>query len=204
MIKVDRDTIYESHGYKFKNFVCLSDEEKIMILNWRNHEKVRSMMVNKDVIPLESHLAFIDGLKQRDDCYYWLVIGPEGSNLGVLDVIHIDEEKQLGEIGYYLNQEETGKGFEFMIEANYFVYNQLKLMYNLVTIDETNKDILLFSMYLGTSFEGIKEIDGVRYLYNNHATGDYILTHYDEFNLVDYARFVKRHKNDQILYNIKN
>lgn len=204
MIQIDRQKIYESHGYKFKNFVCLTDEEKQMILNWRNHEKVRNMMVNKDVISLEDHLLFIEGLKNRDDCYYWLVSDPSGINVGVLDVIHINSKEDIGEIGYYLNQEEMGKGFEFMIESNYFVYHQLKLKYNMVTIDINNKDILLFNKYLNASFEGIKEVDGVRYLFNNHATGEYILTHYDEFNLVGYARFIKKHKNDLVLYNINN
>ena len=204
MIKIDRRKTYESHGYTFKNFVTLSDEEKIMILSWRNHDKVRCMMVNKDIISLEDHLNFINSLSQRDDCYYWLVKDSNGTNLGVLDVIHIDNDRDIGELGYYLNQEETGKGFEFMLECNYFVYHQLKLKYNLVTVDITNRDILLFSLYLGSTFEGIKEIDGVSYLYNNHATGDYILSHYDDFSLIDYARFVRKHKDDNILYNINN
>ncbi len=203
MIKIDRQKIYESHGYTFKNFVTLTEDEKRMILSWRNHDKVRAMMVNKDIISLEDHLRFIEGLKNREDCYYWLVKDPGGVEVGVLDVIHIDNQKEVGEIGYYLNQDETGKGFEFMIECNYFVHQQLQLKYNLVTVDMTNRDILLFSMYLESTFEGIKEVGGVKYLYNNHATGDFIINHYNELCLIDYARFVKRHKNDNILYNIK-
>ena len=202
MINIDKEKVYESHGYKFKNFICLTDSEKEMVLRWRNHDKVRSMMVNKDIIPLEDHLAFIEGLKQRDDCSYWLVSDPNGVNVGVFDVIHINMEEDVGETGYYLNQDEAGKGFEFMIECNYFVYHQLKMKYNLVTIDLNNREILLFGLYLNISFEGIKEIEGVKYLYNNHITGDYILKHYDEFSLKDYARFIKLHKNDKVLYNI--
>lgn len=203
MIQIDKHKIYESHGYRFKNFICLTAEEKLMILNWRNHENVRKMMVNKDIIPLENHLAFIDGLKDRDDCYYWLVIDPNGTNIGVLDVIHVNEKEDIGEMGYYLNQEEMGKGFEFMIECNYFVCHKLKLKYNMVTIDMSNRDILLFNMYLGATFEGIKEIDGIKYLYNNHSTGDYVLKHYDEISLMDYARFISKHKKDKQLYIIK-
>jgi len=203
MIQIDRQKTYESHGYKFINFVCLSYDEKQMILGWRNHEKVRCMMVNKEIITLENHMNFIEGLKHRDDCYYWLVKDPDGIDIGVLDVIHIDNDKEEGEIGYYLNQEETGQGFEFMIECLYFVYHQLKLKYNLVTIDLRNRDLLLFNLYLGGVFEGIKEIGGIQYLYNNHAIGDWFLTHYDEFSLSSYARFVKKHKGDNLLYNIK-
>ena len=31
MIEIDRYKIYESQGYKFKNFVCLTEEEKRML-----------------------------------------------------------------------------------------------------------------------------------------------------------------------------
>jgi len=54
MIQIDRQKIYESHGYTFKNFVCLTEEEKMMILDWRNHENVRKEMVNKELISVEN------------------------------------------------------------------------------------------------------------------------------------------------------
>ena len=204
MIQIDRNKIYESHGYRFKNFVCLTEDEKKMILEWRNHEKVRSVMVNKDVISLEDHLKFINSLENRDDCYYWLVIDPTGANVGVLDVVHIDRDKDVGEIGFYLNQDELGKGFQFMIETEYFVYSQLELKYNMITIDVTNKEILLYNKFLGTVFEGIKEIEGKKFYYNSHATGDVFLYNYEELTVLNYARFVKKHGKEEIVFNINN
>lgn len=197
MIEIDRNKIYESHGFQFKNFVCLTDEEKIMILKWRNHDNVRRLMVNKEEIPLENHLRFIESLKERTDSYYWLVTDHKGVKLGVLDVIHINDEENVGEIGYYLNQEELGRGFEFMIESLYFVFTQLKLENNIVTVDVSNKDIVLFNQYIGTTFEGIKEIDGQSFYYCNQMKGDYLMTHYDEFSLIDYARYIRRFNKKQ-------
>lgn len=195
MIQIDRNKIYESHGYRFKNFVCLTEDEKKMILEWRNHEKVRSVMVNKDVISLEDHLKFINSLENRDDCYYWLVIDPTGVNVGVLDVVHIDWDKDVGEIGFYLNQDELGKGFQFMIECDYFVFSQLQLGNNLVTVNINNKDIHIFNKYIGVQYEGIEVIDNKRFFVSKHANGKYLIQHYDELNLKDYARFVRRNKN---------
>lgn len=192
MIQIDRQKIYESHGFKFKNFVCLTDEEIVMILRWRNHENVRRQMVNKEIITLENHLKFLEGLKERTDCYYWLVTDNKGVYLGVTDVIHINEKEDIGEIGYYLNQNELGRGFEFMIESLYFVFAQLKLGKNLVTVDVNNRDIVLFNQYIRTTFEGIKEIDGQPYYYSNQMKGDYIVNHYDEFSLIDYAHFIRK------------
>lgn len=195
MIQIDRNKIYESHGYRFKNFVCLTEDEKKMILEWRNHEKVRSVMVNKDVISLEDHLKFINNLENRDDCYYWLVIDPTGVNVGVLDVVHIDWDKDVGEIGFYLNQDELGKGFQFMIECVYFVFSQLQLGNNLVTVNINNKDIHIFNKYIGVQYEGIEVIGNKRFFVSKHANGKYLIQHYDELNLKDYARFVRRNKN---------
>jgi len=194
MIQIDRHKIYESHGYTFKNFVCLTEEEKMMILDWRNHENVRKEMVNKELISVENHLRFFESLKNRSDCYYWLVTDKEGTKLGVLDLVHIVEIDDIGEIGFYLNQSELGRGFDFMLESLYFVFGVLKLGNNLVTVDVNNKDLVLFNKYIGTQFDGIKEIDGNRFYYSDRMTGEYLLTHYNEMSLLNYARFVKKNK----------
>ena len=195
MIKIDKEKTYESHGYKFKNFITLTYEEKLMILEWRNHDKVRSVMVNNDIISVHDHLRFIDSLKERRDCYYWLVIDPKDNNVGVLDIIHIDEKEDIGELGFYLNPSEIGSGFWFVIECDFFVFSTIKLGNNLVTVDINNKDVLMLNTYLGSKFEGVKEIDGRKYYYNNHSHGEYIINRYHEYNLKDYIAYIKSHKN---------
>ena len=194
MIRIDKVKVYESHGYKFRNFVTLSLEEKLMVLEWRNHEKVRNMMVNKEKIGIDDHLTFIDKLYEREDCFYWLVEDPLGIDIGVLDLIHVDYDKDEGEIGFYINPVEVGKGFEFMIECDFFVFNELKLGNNIVTVNVKNKDILLFDKYIGLTFEYKEKIGNEEFLINKHAKGDYIITHYEEFSLLNYAKFVKNNK----------
>ena len=168
MIEIDKHKVYESHGYRFINFIELSLDQKKMILEWRNHEKVRLMMVNKDPISLQSHLDYIRTLENRNDCFYWLVEGSDKSFVGVLDLLHVDLNSDMGELGFYLNPSEAGKGFEFMIECNYFVYGVLKLGNNHVTVNSRNKEILLFNEYVGTSYEGSEVIDGELFFYNKH------------------------------------
>ena len=200
MIEIDKHKIYESHGYKFINFVDLTIEQKEMILSWRNHEKVRSMMVNKDPISLDNHIIFIDSLKDRTDCYYWLVKDPLDVEVGVFDIIHVDYTKDEGEIGFYINPNEAGKGFEFMIECNYFAYSQLKLGNNLSTVNVNNKDILLFTKYIGSSFERIEKIGNDYFYVNKHGRGDYLIKHYSDFKLKNYARFVKKNRNNENIF----
>ena len=204
MIQIDRLKVYESHGYRFKNFVCLSDDEKQMILKWRNHEKVRNMMVNKEIIPLNKHLEFIKSLNDRDDCFYWLVKDPAGNNLGVLDISHFNTIKDQGEIGFYLNPSEVGKGFYFMIECDYFVFSQLKLKNNIVTVNARNRDILLFHKFIGESFEIVEKIGDETFFINRHSGGDYLIQQYGEMSIINYAKFVKNNRHNKELFIIDN
>lgn len=201
MIEIDRQKIYESHGYKFKNFICLTDEEKRMVLQWRNHKIVRNKMVNKEPISLESHLLYIESLKTRTDCYYWLVYYPDGAPIGVLDLLHVDKENDTAEFGEYLNPDTAGLGFEFLIECNFFIFGILKLGNNLLTVNVNNKEVLLFVKYTGGSFEGIEQIGEESFYVSKHANGDYILKNYNKLSLLDYARFIKKNRNN-INFNI--
>ncbi len=204
MIEIDRHKIYESHGYRFKNYVLLTDDEKFMVLQWRNHVKVRNVMLNKEIITIENHLLFIEELNKRNDCYYWLVIDPFGLNVGVLDITHINRERDQGEIGFYLNPTEAGKGFDFMIECDYFVFAQLKLKNNVVTVNANNRDILLFHKFIGETFESVEEKDDEVFLINRHSGGDYLLQNYLDLTLASYAKFVKNNKHNDKLFKIKN
>lgn len=194
MIEVDKHKIYESHGYKFINFVDLTLAQKEMILSWRNHEKVRSMMVNKEIISFEDHLNFIEGLKERTDCYYWLVFDSTGVEIGVFDILHVDYQKDQGEIGYYLNPMEVGNGFEFVIECNFFAYSIVQLGNNMVTINAKNQEVLMFYSYLGGKFEYSEQIGDEIFFINKHATGEYMVKNYDTFSLKDFARFVRKNR----------
>lgn len=195
MIRIDKQKIYESHGFKFKNFVCLTLEEKMMILKWRNSESVRKVMVNKNIISEHDHLKFIDGLKERDDCYYWLVINKKDEKIGVIDILHVDNENDVGELGYYMDPSLIGMGLEFVVECEFFVYNIIRLGNNIATVNVNNKSALLLNTYLGDTYEGMQTIDGESFFYNNHANGTYLVEHYLEFNLDGYLTYMREHKN---------
>lgn len=202
MIKIDKKKIYESHGYKFKNFITLTLEEKLMILEWRNSDKVRNVMVNKEIISPSDHCMFIEKLKEREDCYYWMVISRDGTNIGVLDIIHVDMINDVGEMGYYLNPSLIGMGLEFVLECEYFVYGVLKLGNNLATVNLNNKAALWLNTYLGSTYEGIRTIGGESFFYNLHANGDYLIQHYSEFNIKSYLSYMRHHKD--IINELKN
>ena len=58
---------------KLINFIDLIYDEKKMVLEWRNNQNIKKWMYTQDDINLESHLNFIDSLKNSKDKLYFLV-----------------------------------------------------------------------------------------------------------------------------------
>ena len=71
---IDKNEIYNSGNIYFKNYINFSIDEKKKILEFRNHVSVREMMLNKNIIELDSHLKFIDKLSVDTKNFYWGVI----------------------------------------------------------------------------------------------------------------------------------
>ena len=83
MIEIDKHKVYNSRGYQFKNFIIMSDDEKRMVLKWRNDDRVRRRMLSANQATEEEHFNFIKTLEGRDDRWYWIVYR-ENLPVGVL------------------------------------------------------------------------------------------------------------------------
>lgn len=189
MIEIDRQKIYESHGYKFKNFVCLTDEEKRMVLDWRNSPNVRKWMYNSEPIELKDHMRFIDSLINKNDRYYWLVISPSNDYIGAFDITSVDFEKDFAEMGYYLNPSPLfmGEGLSFVKECHYFLFFYLLVGNNYGAIDKDNITAYLLAKYLGGVFSDENE----KYYVTHNYDRDLFLERY-EATVSDYISFYKK------------
>lgn len=71
------------------NFVNLAEEDKKLVLNWRNSDEIRSHMFTNHLISMEEHSQFIEKLGDDRNNYYWMV--REGSTpIGVVSAQKID------------------------------------------------------------------------------------------------------------------
>lgn len=94
------------------NFTQISYKQKMMILMWRNDERVSKFMLNKSVSKAE-HLKFIQSLKTRIDKLYFLVKDDDISaeNGGGIGIIYFtDICKDSCEFGVYANPSLKGVG----------------------------------------------------------------------------------------------
>ena len=101
------------------NFTTLSEPQKAMILEWRNHPSVRANMYNTDVITKEEHFAFIDSLPTRENKRYFLVQEGE-TDIGVIDFNDISNIST--KLGIYANPFLTQKGIGTLLMQTLIAY----------------------------------------------------------------------------------
>lgn len=107
------------------NFTKLSLDEKELILLWRNDNLVKQWMYNRDDINIESHLLYIESLKQRDDKSYFL-LKSKTDYLGVVDLTDIKEGSS-AELGIYQNPLLKGYGSLLLGKIIEYAFDVLKL-----------------------------------------------------------------------------
>ena len=196
MVEIDKHKIYESRGYRFKNFVILNDDEKRMVLKWRNDDSVRRWMYSAKQATEEEHFNYIKTLERRDDRWYWLIYRGE-LPVGVLVLTLQDSEKELYEPGIYMNPELYGEGFGLFKEINFFLFYVIGIEKMCGSVQTDNKDALYINIFLGNKFTGEKIIpqDGkeVKYLICPLYVKDDFSPHKDA-TLNEYIRFIWNEK----------
>lgn len=162
---IDKCKTYTVGEYTYRNFVTLSKEELLMILRERNQPDVKKWMFTNDDIGEDEHLAFAEGLKNRDDVFYWLM-EYSGESIGVLSLIHVDYDRKEGEPGYYLfaSQQNSGIGLEMQYSYKKLFFDQLGLNSLPGNILRGNTTAYQMSSFFGAVEDGIIERDGRKYI----------------------------------------
>jgi len=110
------------------NFVDFSEDERLKVWRWRNHETVRKWMYHPEPFSLKEHLAFIQSLVGRKDKQYFLVKNQD-EYLGVIDFVNIDFCQKSCDFGLYANPERVISGTGSLLEMMgiHYAFNVLDL-----------------------------------------------------------------------------
>lgn len=130
------------------NFINLEYQEKVMILTWRNHPKVKFVMHNNLDISLDDHLNFIESLKKRDDKKYFLV-KDNTLNIGVIDFINITTDE--AELGIYSNPDLRGNGALLLDKICKYAFEKLKI--NILKAEVYSDNTQAIKLYKKFNFE---------------------------------------------------
>ena len=113
-----------------------------MVLKWRNSNNIKKWMHSSDLISIENHIRFIDGLIFSKDRQY-MVVKKDNNYLGVVDFTGIDFEKRSSYFGMYANPFEKIPGVGRDLEAIClkYVFNLLKLKKLKLEVFEDNTQV---------------------------------------------------------------
>ena len=132
---------------KLVNFIDLSLEEKKMILKWRNHSNIRKFMRNKEIIPLENHLKYIESLKNSKYKKYFLV-KELNEYIGTIDFTEIDLDKKEAHLGLYAKPNLRGVGDILMNSIIDYAFNFLGVkVLKLEVLKDNIKAIKLYKRF---------------------------------------------------------
>ncbi len=182
---------YVYGDYTYKNFVNLSKDELLIILEWRNHPHIRKYMNNTEVITVETHSNFVHSLHTRNNVFYWLVSVGE-KPIGVLNIIDVDMLSKTCEPGFYLAPEVMGRGGSL-----FFLYNYKSFLLNKLGFDKLighnfldNLPALQFTLFFGAEIVDILEINGRKSL--RTTLGKAPFNKIDRHRLLfQYVKFIK-------------
>ncbi|MEG2341177.1 MAG: GNAT family N-acetyltransferase [Odoribacter sp.] len=151
MVQIDKEKIYSVEEYEYVNFISLSITEKIEVLSWRNNPVIRKWMKNTELIDEESHLKFVDNLKERQDIFYW-VVRKNGKAIGCYNIIHIDNINKACESGiYFIDTTLSGlkMSYEMIINSFIFTFQVLGFKRMYAHTHEDNDFMLKLNEYAG-------------------------------------------------------
>ena len=134
-----------------KEFIKLNYDEKLMILEWRNHPNISKFMINKKV-GLDEHLNFINSLKKSKTKKYFLV-----DDIGVIDFNNITGEK--ADIGLYKNPKKNRVGKVLLQTLIDYGFNELKLKKLILYVYENN--LKAINLYKKFNFKKVDKKDNL-------------------------------------------
>ncbi|MBU1659455.1 UDP-4-amino-4,6-dideoxy-N-acetyl-beta-L-altrosamine N-acetyltransferase [bacterium] len=143
---------FNCEGYELLNYLNLHPQEIEMILEWRNHESVRTFMREQNIISMQEHLSYLDNLKNNKQKFCFL-LKEKGAYLGVIELSKIT--KNSAYIALNKNPHAKHVGAKLMKALECTAANIFKLQLLKLSVLQTNT--LAFALYEKSGFKLISK-----------------------------------------------
>lgn len=153
-----------------------ADLEKM--LEWRNSERIRAVMFNDQLIPMDDHRAWFERLKLEKNAIC-LIFEIKGTPVGVVNVVQIDKRNSRCFWGFYLGETGTpaGSGSVMGYCALEYIFEVLGFQKLCAEVLASNLKSIEFHKKLGFIEEGIF----VKHVLKNNKYEDVIaMAHFNE------------------------
>ncbi|CAA6799664.1 MAG: UDP-4-amino-4, 6-dideoxy-N-acetyl-beta-L-altrosamine N-acetyltransferase [uncultured Sulfurovum sp.] len=140
-------------SFELIDFYKLTEEDKNLILDWRNHKDIRQWMHTSEILSRENHLNFIESLKKSKDKRYFLVLDNQ-KKIGVIYFTSISKTTNSSEFGLYANPKIQGLGAKLMNIICKYAFEELKNTSLIAEVFSSNvRAISLYSKYKFKEFK---------------------------------------------------
>ncbi len=198
-MQIDKTMIYRVSDYTFTNFINLDEDIIRQVWQWRNSPEIREFMYNKEIIPFENHLRFVQSLRNRDDVAYWLVRKGEDP-IGVTNLTDINIIESSAELGYYMlpSKLNSGLGLEFAYNNLLFVFDtEIQCNYLHGAIHRSNINALVLDSFLGCEIQTEQLKDPDKEFISFTASKEKFLAEVDGKNdMRAFITYVRTHRKD--------
>lgn len=151
LLNQDFKAIY--NNYDLINYINLSRQESINILNQRNTSRVREMMVNDKVIGTQNHFDFVESLRGKKSGYWVLKQGK--TLIGSISLIDFNENENSFEAGNFLVTDliGTGKGLLINYITRILAFDKIAIDQLRASVKKGNKSALRINDLFGKRIE---------------------------------------------------
>jgi len=99
-----------------------------IVLNWRNHPKVRRSMTSMNLISLDEHIAWFERYQKNEKDKWFIFFPKKDTPEGVVYFKNISQKNNDATWGFYKNPEaKKGTGLKMSLEALDWAFDKLKL-----------------------------------------------------------------------------
>ena len=138
------------------DFTEMTRQQIEEVFIWRNHPFIRENMINKEEIPFDRHLAFIQALHGDGSRSYFYLQSPKGG-VGVFDLVDITQTSAV--FGCYKNPFLTERGVGSKIMEIALDYSFYTLGLKTLTLEVFRTNRVALRLYEKTGFVVYDETD---------------------------------------------
>ncbi len=156
----DYKIILEKFGeFELHNYVNLSADDKVLVLDMRNHSEIKKWMYSQDSISKKDHFKFIKSLENKIDQRYFLV-KQKNNVIGSINFSEINLYSS-AELGIYTNPFLQLRGSGRLIEAVASQYAFIELNVNKIKLEvfSDNEKAIYFYNKCGFKFIDTKKVN---------------------------------------------
>lgn len=141
--------------------VCLSEEFRYKLLNWRNSKRIRKNMYNDGIIKKKEHDKWFDNIINTDNSIP-RVFSYKGKPLGFVNFTDVDYGKKEVYWGFYIGDKDApkGSGTAMALLALDMIFKEYNFSKVSTEILGFNKASIRYHEKLGFTYDG-KISDGV-------------------------------------------